>query len=166
MSAQPAPAGRGEPMWRHWIVGGVASTVANLINGRSIEAAYRLAARASSPETLHSIQAWKLRRTLHHVARHSPFYRRLFQRYGIDPAKVSHPAELGDLFTTPQDLLDHPAEDFLCRPPKVLYETSGTARRRKTLYYSHEEVESATSLMALGLYHVGIRPNDRVISTS
>src|SRR5262249_42573339 len=63
MSAQLAPAGRGEPMWRHWIVGGVASTVANLINGRSIETADRLAARASSPATLHSLQTRKLRRT-------------------------------------------------------------------------------------------------------
>src|SRR5262249_42394518 len=163
MTAQAAPVRRGEPMWRHWIVGGVASTVANLVNGRSIEAAYRLASRASSPATLRSIQTWKLRRTLLHTARHSPFYRRLFHRHGVDPATVSHPAELGDLFTTPQDLLDHPAEDFLCRPPQVLYETSGTSRRRKTIYYSHEEVESATGLMAVGLYHVGIRPTDRVI---
>jgi phenylacetate-CoA ligase len=166
VTAQPAPARGGETMWRHWIVGGVASTVATLVNGRSVETAYRLAARASSPATLHSIQVWKLRRTLLHVARHSPFYRRLFRRHGVDPAKVSHPAELGDLFTTPQDLVDHPAEDFLCRPPQVLYETSGTSRRRKTIYYSHEEVEAATSLMAVGLYHVGIRPSDRVISTS
>ncbi len=166
MTAQAAPVRRSEPMWRHWIVGGVASTVANLVNGRSVEAAYRLALRASSPATLRSIQTWKFRRTLHHAARHSPFYRRLFQRHGVDPATVSHPAELRDLFTMPQDLLDHPAEDFLCRPPQVLYETSGTSRRRKTLYYSHEEVEALTSLMAVGLYHVGIRPNDRVISTS
>src|SRR5262249_59839672 len=76
--AQPAPAPGGETVWRRWIVGGVASTVANLVNGRSVETAYRLAARASSPATLHSIQAWKLRRTLNHVARHSAFYKRLF----------------------------------------------------------------------------------------
>jgi len=163
--AQPAPPPGGENAWRRWIVGGVASTVANLVNGRSVETAYRLAARASSPATLHSIQAWKLRRTLHHVARHSAFYRRLFERHGVDVTSISHPAELGDLFTTAQDLVDHP-EDFLCRPPQVLYETSGTSGRRKTIYYSYDEVEAATSLMAVGLYHVGIRPSDRVISTS
>jgi phenylacetate-CoA ligase len=163
--AQPESPPGGENTWRRWIVGGVASTVANLVNGRSVETAYRLAARASSPATLHSIQAWKLRRTLHHVARHSAFYRRLFERHGVDATSISHPAELGDLFTTPQDLVDHP-EDFLCRPPQVLYETSGTSGRRKTIYYSYDEVEAATSLMAVGLYHVGIRPSDRVISTS
>jgi phenylacetate-CoA ligase len=163
--AQPAPPPGGENAWRRWIVGGVASTVANLVNGRSVETAYRLAARASSPATLHSIQAWKLRRTLHHVARHSAFYRRLFERHGVDVTSISHPAELGDLFTTPQDIVDNP-EDFLCRPPQVLYETSGTSGRRKTIYYSYDEVEAATSLMAVGLYHVGIRPSDRVVSTS
>jgi phenylacetate-CoA ligase len=163
--AQPAPASGGETVWRRWIVGGVASTVANLVNGRSVETAYRIAARASSPATLHSIQAWKLRRTLHHVARHSAFYQRLFRQRGVDVASISHPAELGDLFTTPQDLVDHP-EDFLCRPPQLLYETSGTSGRRKTIYYSYDEVETATSLMAVGLYHIGIRARDRVISTS
>src|SRR5262245_6727801 len=166
VTPQASPVRRAEPAWRHLLIGGVASTVASLVNGRSIEAAYRLASRGSSPATLASIQAWKLRRTLRHVARHSPFYRRLFARHRVDPATISHPAELGELFTTPQDLLDHPAEDFLCGPPQVLYETSGTSRRRKTIYYSHAEVEAATSLMAVGLYHVGIRPSDRVISTS
>jgi phenylacetate-CoA ligase len=166
VTGQPAPARRGETAWRQWLVGAVASTVASLVNGRSVGAAYRFAAHASSPATLRSIQAWKLRRSLHHVARHSPFYRRLFQRHGIDVDRISHPAELGDLFTTSEDVLDHPAEDFLCRPPQLLYETSGTSGRRKTIYYSYDEVEAATSLMAVGLYHVGIRPSDRVISTS
>lgn len=166
MTTHPATAARMASGWRDWVLGGVASAVAGLVNGRSVAAAHSLASRATSPATLHSIQAWKLRRTLHHVARHSRFYQRLFRRHGIDPASVTHPAELGDLFTTPQDLLEHPADDLLCGPPQVLYETSGTSQRRKTIYYSHAEVEAATSLMAVGLYHVGIRPTDRVISTS
>src|SRR5262249_60032735 len=114
MTAQAAPVRRGEPMWRHWIVGGVASTVANLVNGRSIEAAYRLASRASSPATLRSIQTWKLRRTLLHTARHSPFYRRLFPRHRVHPATLSHPAQPGELFTTPPDLLYHSAANSAC----------------------------------------------------
>jgi phenylacetate-CoA ligase len=166
VTGQPPAARPAEAVWRQWLVGGVASTVATLVNGRSVEAAYRLAARATSPATLHSIQAWKLRRTLHHVARHSPFYRRLFQQHGVDVARITHPSQLGDLFTTPQDLLDHPAEDLLCRPPQTCYETSGTSQRRKTIYYSYDEVEAATTLMAVGLYHAGIRSSDRVISTS
>jgi phenylacetate-CoA ligase len=144
----------------------VVSRVASLVNEWSVEAAHHLAARASSAATLRSIQSWKLQRTLRHAARHSAFYRRLFQTHGIDVAGISHPAELGDLFTTPQDLLDRPAEEFLCAPPQVLYETSGTSGRRKTIFYSHAEVEAATSLMAVGLYHLGVRPTDRVISTS
>src|SRR5262249_6955492 len=79
---------------------------------------------------------------------------------------IMHPDELGDLFTTPEDLVDHPAEEFLCRPPQLLYETGGTTQRRKTIYYSYAEVEAATTLMAVGVYHVRIPPSDRVISTS
>lgn len=152
-------------MWERLILGGVASRVTKFVNGRSIEAAHRLAARASSAYAVRSIQMWKLRRTLQHASRHSAFYRDLFRRHGVDVGGVSHPAELGDLYTSPQDFLDHSSDAFLCEAPQLIYETSGTTRRPKTLYYSHEEVEEATSLMAVGLYHVGIRPDDRVLST-
>lgn len=132
-------------MWERLILGAVASRVSKFVNGRSIEAAHRLAGRASSAYTVRSIQMWKLRRTLQHVSRHSPFYRDLFRRHGVDVAGVSHPAELRDLYTSPQDFLDHSSEAFLCEAPRLIYETSGTTRRPKTLYYSHQEVEQATS---------------------
>lgn len=152
-------------MWGRLLLGGVAATVSRFVNGRSIDAAHGLAARASSPYTVRSIQIWKLRRTLQHAATHSPYYRELFRRQRVDVAGISHPSELGDILTSPQDLLEHSSEAFLCEPPQLIYETSGTTRKPKTLYYSHQEVEEAASLMAVGLYHVGIRPDDRVIST-
>ena len=92
-------------MWERRLVGGVAATAARLINRRSIEAAYRAASRASSPYTVQSIQIWKLRRALRHAARHSPFYRELFRRHAVDVERVAHPAELGDLTTSPGDLV-------------------------------------------------------------
>lgn len=147
------------------LLGAVGAATARFVNNRSIEAAYRLASHASSPYSVRSIQLWKLRRTLRHAAKHSPFYRELFRRNGVDVERVSHPSELGELFTSPQDLVEHSSEDFLCEPPQLVYETSGTTRKRKTLYYSHREVEEATTLMAVGLHHVGIRPEDRVLST-
>jgi phenylacetate-CoA ligase len=148
------------------LLGGVAATVGKFLNRRSVETAYRLASRSSSPYTLQSIQQWKLRRTLQHAARHSAFYRDRFQQRGLQVDGITHPAELDDIFTTPQDLLDHPSDAFLCGPAQVIYETSGTTKQPKTLYYSHTEVDEATSLMAVGLYHVGIRPTDRVLSSS
>lgn len=152
-------------MWERLLLGSVGSTVTRLVNGRSVEAAHGLAAHASSPYSVESIQVYKLRRTLRHAATHSPFYRELFRRHGVDVAAISRPSELGELFTSPGDLLEHSSEAFLCEPPQLIYETSGTTQKAKTLYYSHEEVEDAANLMAVGLYHVGIRPDDRVIST-
>ena len=152
-------------MWERKLLGSVASGFSRLVGSRSIAASYRLASGASSPYAVQSIQQWKLGRTLRHVAAHSPFYRELFRKHGVDVAGVTHPSELGDLYTTPQDLLAHSSEAFLCEPPQLVYETSGTTRDPKTFYFSHREVEEAAGLMAVGLYHIGIRPDDRVLST-
>ncbi len=152
-------------MWERRLFGAAAHAVTRLVGDRSIGAAYALASRASSPASVRNIQLWKLRRTLRHAARSSPFYREELRRRGIDVSAVTHPSELGDLTTLPGDLLEHGSEAFLCAPPQLVYETTGTTRRPKTLYYSHKEVEDAAGLMAVGLYHVGIRPEDRVIST-
>jgi len=152
-------------MWGRMLLGRTAAGVSRLVNARSIEAAHGLAARASSPSTVRNIQAYKLRRTLRHAAKHSPFYGEQFRRRGIEPGSVRHPSELGDFYTSPRDLLEHSSEAFLCEPPQLVYETSGTTGRSKTLYYSHREVEDSASLMAVGLYHAGIRADDRVIST-
>src|SRR5262249_56036172 len=111
------------------------------------------------------IQLWKLRRPCRHAARHSAFYRERFRRPGIDVEAITEPGQLGDLFTTAQDIAEQPAQALLCREPQVIYETTGTTSRRKTLYYSHREVDEATSLMAVGLYHIGVRPHDRVLSS-
>ncbi len=152
-------------MWQRRLLGATAASVSRLANAHSIETAYALAARASSPYAVRSIQLWKLPRTLQHAAAHSSFYRERLGGLGLDLAKIEHPSELGDFGTSPQDLLDHGSEAFLCEEPQQIYETSGTTRKPKTLYYSHREVEEAAGLMAVGLYHVGMRPEDRVIST-
>ncbi|MDJ0850686.1 MAG: AMP-binding protein [Myxococcota bacterium] len=152
-------------MWERRLLGRAAATVSQLVNRRSIAAAHGLARRASSPGSVRNIQLWKLRRTLEHAARHSPYYRELFRGRGVDVAAVHHPSDLGDLTTSPRDLVEHGSEAFLCAQPQLVYETTGTTHKPKTLYYSHQEVEDAASLMAVGLHHVGIRPEDRVIST-
>ena len=152
-------------MWKQLLLGSVGTGVTRFVNRRSIATAHRLASFASSPEAVRSIQLWKLRRTLRHAARHSAFYRERFRRHGIDVEAITEPGQLGDLFTTAQDLAEQPAQALLCRAPQVIYETTGTTSRRKTFYYSHREVDEATSLMAVGLYHIGVRPADRVLSS-
>jgi phenylacetate-coenzyme A ligase PaaK-like adenylate-forming protein len=62
------------------------------------------------------------------AARHSRFYREAFAAHGIDPRRVYAPADLGDFYTTPEDLATRP-EDFICRPPSIVFESSGTSGR-------------------------------------
>jgi len=68
---------------------------------------------------------WKKNAAFREVVRYaykrSSFYKRKFDEKGIDPSKVSCPADLGDFYTAPPDIIDH-AEEFLCRKPHMVFE--------------------------------------------
>lgn len=103
----------------------------------------------------------RFRHTVRWAAKHSAFYRRAFAERGIDPAKVRSPQDLGDFFTTPADLASHP-EDFLCRPPSIVFESSGTSGKNKQVYYGQDELEDMGVVMGAGMRMMGIAPGDRV----
>jgi phenylacetate-CoA ligase len=98
------------------------------------------------------------------VAEKSPFYRRRFQELRIDPRRIRTPGDLGDFFTTAQDLRDHPVEDFLCARPELGFETTGTtATTGKRVYFSRAEAMAFGRDGALGLYNLGLRAEDRAV---
>jgi phenylacetate-CoA ligase len=106
------------------------------------------------------------RTTVLWVARRSAFYRQRFRELRIDPNLVRCPADLGDLYTTSTDLLTHPIEEFLCDRPQAGFDTTGTLSPRcKRLYFSHEEMRDMGRDGAAGLWALGIRPEDRMVST-
>ncbi len=107
------------------------------------------------------VRTGRFRRTIRWVAQYSPFYRAAFRRLGIDPRQVKTPADLGDFFTTPEDIIADP-ESFLCRPPAIVFESSGTSGRNKRIYYDQREMEQMGQVMAAGLPMMGIGPADRV----
>src|SRR5882724_656490 len=76
----------------------------------------------------------RFRRTVRWAAQHSSFYRRAFAERGIDPYRVRTPADLGDFYTTPDDVAQH-AEEFICRAPSIVFESSGTSGKNKRVYY-------------------------------
>src|SRR5262244_4059759 len=49
----------------------------------------------------------------------------------IDAGQMQSPADLGNFFTTANDLLNVPSEDFLCSSPQLAFETAGTSGRNK-----------------------------------
>src|SRR5579862_7899900 len=76
------------------------------------------------------IAAARFRSTVRWAAAHSVFYRRRFAELGINPASVRSPADLGDFYTTPDDIAGEP-ESFLCGKPALVFESSGTGGRNK-----------------------------------
>src|SRR5438046_4547795 len=84
--------------------------------GDHVERRARLAAMLPR-RVLPALRRDKFRRLIRYVADRSPFYRRRFKEAGIDARRIRDPRDLGDFFTTAQDLRDHPVEEFLCDRP-------------------------------------------------
>jgi phenylacetate-CoA ligase len=129
--------------------------------------------RKASPETagwlsrhtplsvLEKQALYHFRQTVRWVGKKSPFYKRAFAARGIDPMKVRVPADLGDFYTTPEDIATCP-EDFVCAPPSIVFESSGTTGRNKQVYYSEDELHHIGFSTAIGLNFMGITREDRV----
>lgn len=103
--------------------------------------------------------------TVRFVAKHSSFYKKQFKKHGIDASKVESPSDLKEFFTTAEDIRQNP-EEFICLKPDTAYETTGTTSKRpKRVYFSRAEVEEAGWAGAVGLWGLGIRPADRLVSS-
>ncbi len=110
---------------------------------------------------LQFMQDLRFRKTVRYAAKHSRFYREVFARRGIDAAAVRRPADLGDFYTTPDDIVADP-EAFICAKPSIVFESSGTSGKNKQVYYSQAELDGIGQMMAAGLGMMGITPEDRV----
>ncbi|MBQ1222270.1 MAG: AMP-binding protein [Alistipes sp.] len=82
-----------------------------------------------TPDEIRCFQEERLRETLAYAAAHSPYYKALFEREGIDPATIRTLDDLRRLpLTTKQDLQLH-GEEFVCVPRRQIIDyvtTSGT----------------------------------------
>src|SRR5712691_2919130 len=141
-----------------------------------VELAERLALRTSPQRAvellgliptpaLEAMRLARFRRTLRMAAAHSTFYREQFRRRGLDVRCIDHPSQLGDFFTTGDDLRSHGAEAFLVRRADTAFETTGTTSPvPKRVFFSRREIADMGRLSALWLHLLGLRPHDRVIS--
>lgn len=82
-----------------------------------------------TPDEIRCFQEERLRETVAYVADHSPYYKALFEREGIDPVSIRTLDDLRRLpLTTKQDLQLH-GEEFVCVPRRQIIDyvtTSGT----------------------------------------
>ncbi|MGN6728076.1 MAG: phenylacetate--CoA ligase family protein [Tepidisphaeraceae bacterium] len=117
--------------------------------------------RTTPPWLARRIALSNFRRTIRWAAKHSPFYREKFAEHRIDWRGVRSPADLGDFFTTPQDLIER-GPDFLCSPPSIVFESSGTSGKNKRVFFDRAELREIGQSTAAGFRMMGIRPEDRV----
>lgn len=107
----------------------------------------------------------RFRRTLQYAAERSPFYRDEFRRRGVDVRRIEHPSQLGDFYTTGDDLRALGPERFLAGRPDTAFETTGTTSPvPKRVFFSRKEIADMGRLSALWLHVLGLRPGDRVVS--
>jgi phenylacetate-CoA ligase len=120
---------------------------------------------ASPQWAIEKMQRARFQRTLRLAAERSTFYRDVFKRRGIDPRRVYYPSDLGDFYTTGEDLRAHGAEAFLTGRADTAFETTGTTSSvPKRVFFSQRELLEMGRLSAIGLYHLGMRREDRVLS--
>ena len=105
-----------------------------------------------------------LKTSLRLAATRSKFYREKFLSANVDAGQIQSPADLKHFFTTADDLLNVPAEDFLCAPPQLAFETAGTSGRNKRLFYDYEEFEKTARRASIGFYLCGVRREDRILN--
>ena len=114
---------------------------------------------------LRRMQAARFRQTVRLVAERSPFYREEFKRRGIDARGVRSPSDLGDFYTTGEDLRRCGAEAFLAGRPDTAFETTGTTSPvPKRVFFSNRELREVGRAGAIGLRQLGLRREDRVLS--
>src|SRR5882724_1735500 len=119
----------------------------------------------SPPWAIGAMQRARFRRTLRLAAERSSFYQEQFRKRGIDVRRIEHPSELGDFYTTGEDLRSQGAEAFLTGRADTAFETTGTTSLvPKRVFFSQRELLEMGCVSAIGLYHLGMRRDDRVFS--
>ncbi|MDQ2936042.1 MAG: hypothetical protein M3R67_00880 [Acidobacteriota bacterium] len=119
---------------------------------------------AMPPGAIEALQRARFRQTLRMVAARSPFYREQFRRRGIDVRRIEHPAQLGDFYTTGEDLRANP-DGFKIGHADTVFETTGTTSPvPKRVFFSRAEIDEMGRASAIALYFLGLRREDTVLS--
>lgn len=117
------------------------------------------------PSAFEALRRARFRQTLRLVAARSEFYREEFRKRGIDVRRIGHPSELGDFYTTGEDLRKHGQQAFLTGRADTAFETTGTTSPvPKRVFFSNRELAEMGRASAMGLHQLGLRREDVVLS--
>jgi phenylacetate-CoA ligase len=113
-------------------------------------------------EKLRQLQNEQLRRMVHYVYEHVPFYRTLFNNHNIQPRDIQSVEELRNIpFTKKQDLKDHYPFGLLAVPREQLirvHASSGTTGKATIVCYTRNDIEVFSEVMARSFIAGGARP--------
>lgn len=98
-----------------------------------------------------------------YCAQNSPYYIRRFKELGIDPYKVERIEDLHELITPNAAVVEAPY-DFVCKPPQIAFETTGTKGRNKRIFFTNAEINRATSHITFAFSMYGFTPKDRFVN--
>ena len=120
------------------------SSIRNLVErvviGESVPGLVRWGKHLPRP-VVQGLQRDSFRELVRYAAQRQKFLKRKLRENGIEPGGVRRPEDLGNIFTTPEDLRNLPAEDFICREPQLVFETTGTSGGPKRVYFTYDELE-------------------------
>ena len=118
-----------------------------------------------SPNDIESFQNDKLKETLLYLQEHSPFYKRMFLKHGIDISKINSVDDLQKLpFTEKRDLQLY-NNDFLCVPQEKIIDyitTSGTLGDPVTFGCTDKDLERLAYNEKKSFECAGVKPGDIV----
>lgn len=119
------------------------------------------------PSQLRELQNRRLRTILHHAYARVPYYRRLFDSAGIQPADIRTVEDLPRLpITTKRTLRATPSEQLVAAGTNlklcVVRTTNGTTGEPFKVYFSAEDIRARRLVDFRALLAVGVRPWDRI----
>ena len=116
-----------------------------------------------SIETIKSFQEEKLKEALEYLKARSPYYQRVFRRFGTDISQIRHLEDLVKIpFTEKKDLQLY-SEDFLCCPRDKVIDyvtTSGTLGDPVTFCCTDKDLERLAWNEAKSFDCAGLKPGD------
>ncbi|MFJ7203656.1 phenylacetate--CoA ligase family protein [Streptomyces sp. NPDC098789] len=114
----------------------------------------------ADPDERRDLQNRALRRTVRKLAKRSPFYRERLAGVDLDALTVETLTSIP--VTRKADLIERP-DEFLCSPPYLATQTTGTTGRPVQIWLSRYEMELWPALIALSLVLRGeLGPGDRM----
>jgi phenylacetate-CoA ligase len=116
-----------------------------------------------SRDKLEDLQLSRLKKSLKRASR-SFFYDKLFKETGFDPDRVTSLKDIENIpFTTKDDLREHWPYGFLGVSKDELvrmHSSSGTTGRATVIFYTADDINEWTNLVARSMYMTGMRESD------